>query len=63
MGMHLKEIRERETNDQNDPLPCDPRVDRVGHTWIEGLCPRVAHVAPTWDTWLAILANLALLRT
>ena len=48
---------------QNDPLPCDPRVDRVGHTWTEGLCPRVAHVALTWDTRLAILAELALSRT
>ena len=59
MGI-LKEGRRGKQKDQNDPLPCDPRVDRVGHTWTE---PRVAHVAPTWDTWLAILANLALSRT
>ena len=31
------------------PMPRQPRVDRVGHTWTEGSCPRVAHVALTWQ--------------
>ena len=40
------------------PLPCVPHVDRVGHTWTEEVCPRVAHVAHMWATCHGLLAIL-----
>ena len=55
----LKEIRERDTKDQNAPFASVPRVDRVGHTWTEEVCPRVAQVAHTWATCHGLLPILA----
>ena len=55
----LKEREEGKQNDQNAPFAGVPRVDRVGHTWTEDLCPRVAHVVLTWPPSKGLLAILA----
>jgi hypothetical protein len=59
----LKEREEGKQNDQNAPFAGVPRVDRVGHTWTEGLCPRVAHVVLTWPPSKGLLAISSLART
>ena len=59
----LKEREEGKQNDQNAPFASVPHVDRVGHTWTEGLCPRVAHVVLTWPPCKGLLAISSLART
>ena len=55
----LKEGIRENWKDQNAPFDGLPRVDHVGHTWIEEICPRLAHVAHTWATYNGLLAILA----
>jgi len=59
----LKEREEGKQNDQIAPFAGVPCVDRVGHTWTEGLCPRVAHVVLTWPPSKGLLAISSLART
>ena len=59
---YLKE-REREKQNDQSTLGWSPRVDRVGHTWTEDLCPRVAHVVLTWPPCQGLLAVLSFART
>jgi hypothetical protein len=59
---YLKE-REREKQNDQSTLGWSPRVDRVGHTWTEDLCPRVAHVEHTWQPCQGLMAILSLSRT
>ena len=62
MGI-LKEERRGKQKDQTAPFAGVPRVDRVGHTWTEDLCPRVAHVVLTWPPCKGLLAFSSLART
>ena len=55
----LKEGRRENQKDQIAPFAGVPRVDRVGHTWTEEVCSRVAHVVLTWPQCKGLLAFLA----